>query len=180
MLHIYYGDGKGKTTAAMGLALRALGHAKHVTILQFLKDGSSGEIALLRRCGADVHACPNAKFTWLMTADEKAEAREHNNAAQSLDVCRMHGYEVFGLSANSSVDKLLAQIAEFHPKYVAVTDPAAFEKLSAALAGQGREVVFTGRNPAAWMLEQADYATEMRAEKHPYSKGVAAREGVEF
>ena len=81
MLHIYYGDGKGKTTAAMGLALRALGHAKHVTILQFLKDGSSGEIALLRRCGADVHACPNAKFTWLMTADEKTEAREHNNAA---------------------------------------------------------------------------------------------------
>ena len=51
---------------------------------------------------------------------------------QSLDVCRMHGYEVFGLSANSSVDKLLAQIAEFHPKYVAVTDPAAFDKLSAA------------------------------------------------
>ena len=81
MLHIYYGDGKGKTTAAMGLALRALGHEKHVTILQFLKDGSSGEIALLRRCGADVHACPNAKFTWLMTADEKAEAKEHNNAA---------------------------------------------------------------------------------------------------
>ena len=56
---------------------------------------------------------------------------------QSLDVCRMHGYEVFGLSANSSVDKLLEQIAEFHPKYVAVTDPAAFDKLSAALAGQG-------------------------------------------
>ena len=55
---------------------------------------------------------------------------------QSLDVCRMHGYKVFGLSANSSVDKLLAQIAEFHPKYVAVTDPAAFDKLSAALAGQ--------------------------------------------
>ena len=55
---------------------------------------------------------------------------------QSLDVCRMHGYEVFGLSANSSVDKLLAQIAEFPPKYVAVTDPAAFDKLSAALAGQ--------------------------------------------
>ena len=55
---------------------------------------------------------------------------------QSLDVCRMHGYEVFGLSANSSVDKLLAQIAEFHPKYVAVTDPAAFDKLSAVLAGQ--------------------------------------------
>ena len=55
---------------------------------------------------------------------------------QSLDVARMHGYSVFGLAANSSVDKLLAQIHEFHPRYVAVVDPAAYEKLSAALAGQ--------------------------------------------
>ncbi len=55
---------------------------------------------------------------------------------QSLDVARMHGYSVFGLAANSSVDKLLAQIHEFHPEYVAVVDPAACEKLAAALAGQ--------------------------------------------
>ncbi len=51
---------------------------------------------------------------------------------------------------------------------------------AAALAGQGREVVFTGRNPAAWMLEQADYATEMRAERHPYSKGRGSERRVEF
>ena len=55
---------------------------------------------------------------------------------QSLDVARMHGYSVFGLAANSSVDKLLAQIHEFQPRYVAVVDPAAYEKLSAALTGQ--------------------------------------------
>ena len=59
MLHLYWGDGKGKTTAAMGLALRALGHGRRVVILQFLKDGSSGEIEMLRRCGAAVYACPN-------------------------------------------------------------------------------------------------------------------------
>ena len=55
---------------------------------------------------------------------------------QSLDVARMHGYKVFGLAANASVDKLLAQIHEFHPEYVAMVDPAACEKLAAALAGQ--------------------------------------------
>ena len=78
MLHLYWGDGKGKTTAAMGLALRALGHGRRVVILQYLKDGSSGEIEMLRRCGAAVYACPNAKFTWLMTDAERAEARRTN------------------------------------------------------------------------------------------------------
>ena len=78
MLHLYWGDGKGKTTAAMGLALRALGHGRRVVILQFLKDGSSGEIEMLRRCGAVVYACPNAKFTWLMTDAERTEARRTN------------------------------------------------------------------------------------------------------
>ena len=78
MLHLYWGDGKGKTTAAMGLALRALGHGRRVVILQFLKDGSSGEIEMLSRCGAAVYACPNAKFTWLMTDAERAEARRTN------------------------------------------------------------------------------------------------------
>lgn len=55
---------------------------------------------------------------------------------QSLDVCRMHGYTVFGLAAHSSVGKLLEQIQEFHPQYVAVVDPEAFRKLEAELAGQ--------------------------------------------
>ncbi len=54
---------------------------------------------------------------------------------QSLDVARMHGYTVFGLAANRSVDRLLAQIAEFRPRYVAVVDPDAYETLAAALAG---------------------------------------------
>ena len=63
MLHLYFGSGKGKTTAAAGLALRALGHGKKVVVVQFLKDGTSGEIEPLRLLGAAVFACPNAKFT---------------------------------------------------------------------------------------------------------------------
>ena len=90
-----------------------------------------------------------------MTAYEKAEAREHNNAALRTALAAPFDLlvldEACAACRTGLVDESLLQQA-------------------AALAGQGREVVFTGRNPAAWM----------RAEKHPYSKGVAAREGVEF
>ena len=55
LLHLYWGDGKGKTTAAMGLALRALGSGKRVVIVQFLKGGNSGEIPLLAQLGAEIY-----------------------------------------------------------------------------------------------------------------------------
>ena len=153
MLHLYWGDGKGKTTAAMGLALRALGHGRRVVVLQFLKDGTSGEIALLRRCGAEVHACPNAKFTWLMTEAERAEARQHNTAA-----------------LRAALDT---------PFDLLVLDEALLQQ-AAAMAKQGREVVLTGRDPAPWMQDAADYSTELRAVSHPYTRGIPAREGIEY
>ena len=153
MLHLYWGDGKGKTTAAMGLALRALGHGRRVVILQFLKDGSSGEIEMLRRCGAAVYACPNAKFTWLMTDAERAEARRTNT--RTLQTILQGSFDLLVLE-----EALLRE--------------------AAARAEQGAEVVLTGREPAAWMRDAADYSTELRAVKHPYTRGIAAREGVEY
>lgn len=77
---------------------------------------------------------------------------------QSLDVCRMHGYQVFGLAAHSSVEKLLEQIREFRPRYVAVVDPAACEKLAAALAGQPG---------APRLLQGADGLRELAAMEGP-------------
>lgn len=165
MLHLYWGDGKGKTTAAMGLALRALGHGRRVVILQFLKDGSSGEIEMLRRCGAAVYACPNAKFTWLMTDAERAEARRTNT-------------RMLQTILQGSFDLLVLDEACAACKNDLVEE--ALLREAAARAEQGAEVVLTGREPTAWMQDAADYSTELRAVKHPYTRGIAAREGVEY
>lgn len=165
MIHLYWGNGKGKTTAAMGLALRALGHGKRVVIVQFLKDGTSGEIEPLRRLGATVYACPNAKFTWLMDDAERFQARENGNDAlqQAIAVpCDLLVLdEACAAYENDLVDRNLLQ------RIVTGLDAVS-------------EVVITGRKPADWMQDAADYSTEMRACQHPYEKGVPAREGIEY
>lgn len=132
MLHLYWGDGKGKTTAAMGLALRALGHGRRVVILQFLKDGSSGEIEMLRRCGAVVYACPNAKFTWLMTDAERAEARRTNT--RTLQTILQGSFDLLVLDEACAACK--NDLVE-----------EALLREAAARAEQGAEVVLTGREP---------------------------------
>ena len=81
LLHLYYGDGKGKTTAAMGLALRALGSGKRVVIVQFLKGGRSGEIPLLEQLGAKVYrGKAGQKFVSQMNEAEKAATRALQDA----------------------------------------------------------------------------------------------------
>lgn len=165
MLHLYWGNGKGKTTAAMGLALRALGHGRRVVIVQFLKDGTSGEIAPLRAAGAAVYACPNAKFTWLMDEADKAAAREAS--ARALGQALAEPFDLLVL------DEACAALKS------GILDEALLRR-AVAFAKSGREVVLTGRDPAPWLQEAADYSTEMRAHRHPYADGVAAREGVEY
>lgn len=165
MLHLYWGNGKGKTTAAMGLALRALGHGRRVVIVQFLKDGTSGEIAPLRAAGAAVYACPNAKFTWLMDETDKAAAREAS--ARALGQALAEPFDLLVL------DEACAALKS------SILDEALLRR-AVAFAKNGREVVLTGRDPAPWLQDAADYSTEMRAHRHPYADGVAAREGVEY
>ena len=165
MLHLYWGNGKGKTTAAMGLALRALGHGRRVVIVQLLKDGTSGEIAPLRAAGAAVYACPNAKFTWLMDEADKAAAQEAS--ARALGQALAEPFDLLVL------DEACAALKS------GILDEALLRR-AVAFAKNGREVVLTGRDPAPWLQDAADYSTEMRAHRHPYADGVAAREGVEY
>ncbi len=166
MIHLYYGDGKGKTTAAAGLALRAVGRGWRTAVVQFLKDGASGEIAPLRRLGVAVFAAEGAvKFSWEMSGRERAEARRGQTAllARALE----------GEWDLLVLDEACGACA------AGLVDEEALRR--AVLEGpEGREVVLTGREPAGWMLAAADYATEMRCEKHPFCRGIPARRGVEF
>ena len=166
MLHLYWGDGKGKTTAAMGLALRALGHGWRVCVVQLLKDGSSGEAALLRQLGADVLAGQtDGRFSWELTEPERTALRQRQTAlVRRAMEC---GAELIIL------DEACAACG------LDLVDEAALREL--VLQAKVRcEVVLTGREPAPWMQAQADYSTRMQACAHPYARGAAARAGIEY
>ena len=165
-VHLYCGDGKGKTTAAMGLAARALGRGQTVVILQFCKDGSSGEVASLRRLGATILAGnPDGRFARLLNADERAALRDRQNALLE----QAHDLEA---------DLLVLDEACFAARQDLVD--SALLKAAVLQKPRSREVVLTGRDPLPWMEDAADYITEMRCVRHPYERGVTAREGVEL
>ncbi|MCI8807430.1 MAG: cob(I)yrinic acid a,c-diamide adenosyltransferase [Oscillospiraceae bacterium] len=166
MVHLYWGAGKGKTTAAMGLALRALGTGRRVAVVQFLKGRDSGEIPLLEGLGAQVfRGKAGTKFSFQMTGAEKAETRalqtDHLRRALALDAELLVLDEACAAWQTDLIDRDLLRAA--------VLDRP-----------EGREVVLTGREPPEWMREAADYVTEMRCHRHPFEQGVPARRGVEF
>ena len=165
LVHLYCGDGKGKTTAAMGLALRALGQGMRVVVVQFLKNGTSGELEPLKELGAAVYSGqPGAKFTFQMNAEEKAQATKENNArlAEALQQpCDLLILDEICAARNSGmVDEALA-------KQAVLERP------------QHREVVLTGRNPPEELLQLADYVSEIKKVRHPFDRGIAARDGIE-
>lgn len=166
LIHLYWGNGKGKTTAAMGLALRALGAGRRVVVVQFLKGSETGEVPLLRWLGATVLRGKAAqKFVFQMNEEERAENRrlqtENLRAALALPADLLILDEACAAWQLNMVDRELLR--------------AAVEQRPAA-----QELVLTGREPAEWMRAAADYSTEMRCHRHPYEKGIAARKGVEF
>lgn len=169
MLHIYCGDGKGKTTCAMGLAVRAAGHGRKVVVAQFLKGNNSGERAVLESLPT-VNCLPvpeTIKFIFAMDEQEKAQARAQMTAAfaQAVEAARDSGLLV--------LDELCGAIT---------TGMVPLEDVLAFLDScpEQLEVVITGRDPAPELQERADYITEMRKVKHPFDKGVNAREGIEW
>lgn len=166
LMHLYWGDGKGKTTAAMGLAVRALGQGLRVTVVQFLKSGTSGELESLRTLGATIYSGKvGTHFFSKMSPEERTENRKLYSSFLTEELENPGDLlildEACGAWEYDMVDRaLLRRVVENRPV--------------------GQEVVLTGRHPADWMFEAADYCTEMRCHRHPYEQGIAARKGVEF
>lgn len=167
-IHLYCGDGKGKTTAAVGLSVRAAGAMKRVVFVQFLKDGASSEIGVLRSIPGvrALHADTVKKWFRDMTAEERETARA--DYTKLLE-------DAFSAAADADMLVLDEAVAACNHRLV---DEARLLELLRRRP-DGLEVVLTGRTPSAALLSQADYITEMKSVRHPFGRGVAARRGIE-
>ena len=170
LVHIYCGDGKGKTTAAAGLALRAAGAGKKVLFVQFFKDGSSSEIGILRGLqDVQVRVVPeNFGFVWTMSDEELARAKEAYTGL--LLNAEKEAADGFGLLV---LDEVISAV-----NCGIVPEKELLDFI--VCRPEGLEIVLTGRDPSAALSDAADYITEMRKIRHPFDEGVNGRKGIEF
>ena len=169
LIHIYCGDGKGKTTAAIGLAIRAAGAGQRVVFAQFFKDGSSSEISVLKAVGniQAVH-CNTVRGFWKRMDDvQKAKASKDYTSFLA---------EIIVLAKDADLLVLDEIISACN--HGTVTEATVLDFLRDK--PNNLEVALTGRGPSETLLKFADYVSEIKKVKHPYDCGIAAREGIEF
>lgn len=169
MLHAYIGEGKGKTTAATGLAVRFSGNGGKVEILQFLKDGTSCENECLKLLNIKVTPCQKIQgFFWTMNDEEKQCLKNETLCGIRYAEKLLSGDsemvvldEVLGAVENSLLDKneLYSLLKKHKDK---------------------REIIITGRVLPREFYEICDYISEIRKVKHPFDNGVSAKKGIEF
>ncbi|PID28258.1 MAG: cob(I)yrinic acid a,c-diamide adenosyltransferase [Candidatus Cloacimonadota bacterium] len=168
MVHLYTGNGKGKTTSAFGLALRAVGAGKKVFIGQFIKGMTYSEVKLCNDKLPDIKTDLFGNECFLdRTPDEKDISNAKDGLIKIRDVLRSGKYQLVILDEVTiavyynlfSSQELLRILHEKNPE---------------------TEVVLTGRYASPDLIEFADLVTEMREIKHYYAKGVLSRKGIEF
>lgn len=167
MVHIYCGDGKGKTTAAMGLALRMAGAGNRVLVGQFFKDGTSCEIGVLGAVpGVTVRHCDTVRGRFVNLTEEQKQTARRDYTAFLRELLR------------ADCDCLVLDEAVSSCNHGVIPE----EELVAYLKrwGMAREIVLTGRSPSEALLDCADYVTEMVKRRHPFDSGIPARLGVEY
>ena len=171
LVHVYHGDGKGKTTAAIGLCVRAAGNGMRVIFSQFMKGQKTGELAILK-------SLPEVK---VLRSDRDFPFYRKMTDEDKLEITKIHN-EILKeiLEAVKKEEVELVVLDEItYPYAWGLLQKELFEELLSLAKGKV-EVVMTGRNPDPCMLEAADYITEVKCIRHPYEKGIGARKGVEY
>ena len=169
MIHLYCGDGKGKTTAALGLVCRHVGAGGKAVFAQFLKSLPTGELSSLEKLNVPVYRneLPHGFFPSMNDATKQRVREMHDQTlAEVTRLARANACSLLVL------DELCAALS------LGLIDR---EKVLELLDDHSEaELVITGRNPDPALIERADYITEMKLVRHPFEKGVQARKGIEY
>ena len=172
LILVHTGDGKGKTTAAMGMALRGVGHGMKTLMVQFIKGTwKYGELEGIKKLAPNVELNVIGEgFVGIIDDDKSFD--EHRQAAKkgvalALDKIKSGDYQLVVLDElNVACD--LGLVSE--------------EELESIVEARGEDqyLVITGRNAPDWLQDKADLVTEMKEVKHPYHKGILAQKGIDW
>ena len=173
MVLLYTGQGKGKTTAAIGLCIRALGWEKKVCMIQFLKspDFESGEIKLLKKLNIELYQT-GIGYSWTKTPQQQIECIQKAwRLCKEILLCGKYDMVILDEIVNVLCMKTLC-----------VSDFLTEQDLIAVLQNTKKtmDIVLTGRNASKKLIEYVDLVTEMKAVKHYYQKGIKAIKGLEY
>ena len=170
IVQVYTGCGKGKTTAAWGLAMRAAGQGRKVAIVQFMKAPASGERIAARRLEPLLYVTgETSPYNACEDQSGSARCREESRSifTEALKLLSSGEWDVVILDEINVV---------LHYKYVTR------EEMEHLLGRRprGTELILTGRGAPDWLIDAADLVTEMKEVKHPAETGLSARRGIEY
>ena len=166
-VHVYTGDGKGKTTAALGLSIRAAGAGLRVFIAQFIKSDEYSEIKALKR------------FSDLITVEQFGLGGfiGGNPSSGDIEAAQKGIARVKEIISSGKYDVVVLDEANIAVKYKLFSEQDLLDIIDAK--SKNIELVITGRDAAAKIIEKADLVTQMKAVKHYFQNGVEARVGIE-
>ncbi len=171
LLMVNTGDGKGKTTAALGVLIRAAGRGMKCVLIQFMKSKNDryGEHEALEKLGVEIHTMGDG-FTWDTNDPAQDIETSEETWALCLEKMRSDEYDLL-------VFDELVYVLDY--KFLDVTK--VIGEISAVREKQPHmHVIVTGRNAPAELIEAADLVTEMKEIKHPFHTGIFAQQGIEF
>lgn len=169
-VHIYCGDGKGKTTCGMGLCVRAAGYGYRVLIYQFMKDNTTSERKAMEKIPGItfVPGLKEEKFSFRMTTEEKEERKRFykEKFREVTEKAEKEMYDVlfldeviYTIRAGLFEERILVEWLKQKPEHL--------------------EVILTGQDPGGELMQCADYVSELKKIRHPFDRGLGARDGIE-